>query len=131
MDEESVDHFQWEKPEAFAREESYLLGWARVVNGSAYVRTHAGRYNSVLDQASGVIFYVDTSNESCLLVTPREVTLTWAYEHSEATGRVLGQNREWEVRVDDDGNEFYCSEKTGKVRKGRVLEEMVTRDLRW
>lgn len=29
---------------------------------------------------------------------PQEATLEWAYEHSGATGRVLGQRREWEVR---------------------------------
>lgn len=126
-----MDHFQWEKPEEFARTEAFLLGWASVINGSEYIRTHGGRYNSVLDRRSGVVFYVDTSDEACLLVAPREATLMWAFEHSEATGRVLGQRREWEVRVDGDGNDFYCMEKTVKVRKGRVVEEVVTRDLRW
>lgn len=131
MDEESVDHFQWEKPDEFARAEAFLLGWASVINGSEFVRTHAGRYNSVLDRRSGVVFYVDTSNESCLLVTPREASLTWSFEHSEVTGRVLGQHREWEVRVDRDGNDLYCRETMVRVRKGRVVEEVVTRDLRW
>lgn len=78
-----------------------------------------------------MVFYVDTSNEACLLVPPREVTLTSTFERSEATGRVLGQRREWEVRVDGDGNEFYCMETTAKVRNGRVVEEVITRDLRW
>lgn len=78
-----------------------------------------------------MVFYVDTSNEACLLVPPRETTLTWAFEHSEGTGRVLGQRREWEVRVDADGNEFYCMEKTVRLRKGRVVEDVLTRDLRW
>lgn len=57
------------------------------------------RYNCVVDSKTGVEFYVDTSNEACLLTTPREATLTWAFEHSEGTGRVLGQHREWEVKV--------------------------------
>eukprot|EP00752_Nemacystus_decipiens_P009918 g8850.t1 len=131
VDEESVDHFQWEKPEEFSRAEAVLLGWASVINGSEFIRTHAGRYNSVLDKRSGVVFYVDTSNEVYLLVPPREATLTSAFERSEATGRVLGQRREWEVRVDSDGNEFYCMETTARVRKGRVVEEVLTRDLRW
>ncbi|CAM9120498.1 unnamed protein product, partial [Hapterophycus canaliculatus] len=92
---ESVDHFQWEMPEDFARAEAVLLGWASVINGSEFLRTHAGsRYNSVLDRRSGVVFYVDTSNEACLLVPPRETTLAWAFEHSQGTGRVLGQRRE-------------------------------------
>lgn len=43
VDEESVDHFQWEKPEEFARAEALLLGWASVINGSEFLRTHAGR----------------------------------------------------------------------------------------
>lgn len=38
-----MDHFQWEKPEEFARAEALLLGWASVINGSEYIRTHAGR----------------------------------------------------------------------------------------
>ncbi|CAM9752097.1 unnamed protein product, partial [Ectocarpus sp. 8 AP-2014] len=71
--EESVDHFQWEKPEEFAKFEAVLLGWASVINGSEFLRTTAGsRYNSVLDRASGVVFYVDTSDETCLLMPPRE-----------------------------------------------------------
>ena len=74
---------------------------------------------------------MDTTNEACLLVPPREATLTSAFERSEATGRVLGQRREWEVRVDGDGNEFYSMETTARVRKGRVVEEVLTRDLRW
>ena len=44
-----------------------------------------------------MVFYVDTSNEACLLTVPQQATLTWAFEHSEGTGRVLGQHREWEV----------------------------------
>lgn len=78
-----------------------------------------------------MVFYVDTSNEACLLVPPREATLMSAFDRSEATGRVLGQRREWEVRIDGDGNEFYCMETTTRVRKGRVVEEVLTRDLRW
>lgn len=85
----------------------------------------------MLDRRSGVIFYVDTSNEACLLVPPPETTLISAFERSEATGRVLGQRREWEVRVDGDGNELYCMETMAKVRKGRLVEEVLTRDLRW
>lgn len=93
--------------------------------------TPRGRYNAVLDRRSGVVFYVDTSNEACLLVPPRETTLMSAFERSETTGRFLGQQREWEVRVDGDGNELYCMETTARVRKGRVVEEVITRDLRW
>ncbi|CAM9149964.1 unnamed protein product [Ectocarpus sp. 6 AP-2014] len=71
--EESVDHFQWEKPEEFAKFEAVLLGWASIINSSEFLRTTAGsRYNSVLDRASGVVFYVDTSDETCLLMPPRE-----------------------------------------------------------
>lgn len=55
------------------------------------------RYNAVLDRKTGVVFYVDTSNEACLLAPPREATLAWAFEHSEPTTRLLGQNRDWEV----------------------------------
>lgn len=91
----------------------------------------SSRYNSVLDKESGVVFYVDTSDETYLLMPPREATLPWAFDHSEGTGRVLGQHREWEVRVDNDGNEFYCMEKIARVRKGRVVEDVLTRDLRW
>lgn len=85
----------------------------------------------MLDRESGVVFYVDTSDETCLLMPPREASLPWAFDHSEGTGRVLGQHREWEVRVDNDGNELYCMEKIVKVRKGRVVEDLLTRDLRW
>lgn len=59
------------------------------------------RYNSVLDKKTGVVFYIDTANENCLLAVPRETTLAWAFEHSESTGRVLGKRREWEVNSCD------------------------------
>lgn len=55
------------------------------------------RYNSVLNKRTGAVFYVDTSNEACYLTVPQQATLMWAFEHSEGTGRVLGQHREWEV----------------------------------
>lgn len=55
------------------------------------------RFNAVRDELTGVVFYVDMSNETCSLTAPREVTLGWAFDHSEETGRVLGQNGEWEV----------------------------------
>ncbi|CAM9798879.1 unnamed protein product, partial [Pylaiella littoralis] len=80
---ESVDHFQWETPDEFAGAEAFLLGWASVINGSEFIRTHAGRFNSVLNRRSGVVFYVDTSDEACLLVAPREATLMWSFENSE------------------------------------------------
>ena len=55
------------------------------------------RYNAVLDCKTGVVFYVDTFYETCSLTPPREATLSWAFEHSTPTTRVLGQRREWEV----------------------------------
>lgn len=55
------------------------------------------RYNSVMDKKTGVVFYIDTANENCLLTVPRETTLAWVLENSEGTGRVIGQRREWEV----------------------------------
>lgn len=42
-EEESIEHFQWEKPEEFAKEEAVLLGWASIINHSEYLRTHAAR----------------------------------------------------------------------------------------
>eukprot|EP00904_Undaria_pinnatifida_P002728 jgi/Undpi1/12456/HiC_scaffold_5.g02127.m1 len=72
VEEESIDHFQWDTPEEFAREEAVLLGWASVINGSEFIRTHSGRYNSVLNKRTGVVFYVDSSNEACLLTVPQQ-----------------------------------------------------------
>ncbi|CAM9256179.1 unnamed protein product [Ascophyllum nodosum] len=131
VEADSIDHFQWDKPEEFKKEEAYLLGWASIINGSEFIRTHAKRYNAVLDCKTGVVFYVDTFYETCSLTPPREATLSWAFEHSTPTTRVLGQRREWEVRIDEDGNELYCSERMQRVNKGRVVEEVFTRDLRW
>ena len=43
MEEESIDHFQWDTPEEFAKDEALLLGWASVINDSEFIRTHTGR----------------------------------------------------------------------------------------
>lgn len=53
-----MDHFQWVKPEEFAKFEAVLLGWASVINGSEFLRTTAGR--CVL-----ALFYVLASSDVC------------------------------------------------------------------
>lgn len=62
-----------------------------------FVRAH--RYNALRDKRTGVVFYVDTTNETCFLTTPREAMLPVAYDGSVDTGRCLGQNREWEASI--------------------------------
>lgn len=36
-----------------------------------------------------------------------------------------------QVSIDRDGNEIYCSERVVEVKKHRITEDVLTRDLRW
>ncbi|CAM9247611.1 unnamed protein product [Laminaria digitata] len=110
--EESIDHFQWDTPEEFAKEEALLLGWASVINDSEFVRTHSGRYNSVLNKRTGAVFYVDTSNEACYLTVPQQATLMCGSTRTETNSIASKTDRPVEAIPPVDltaGNYALCT----------------------
>ncbi|CAM9227437.1 unnamed protein product, partial [Discosporangium mesarthrocarpum] len=86
--EDNVEHFQWDKPVEFARDEAERLGWANIFGRSDFLRSHAARrYNAVRDRMTGVVFYIDTSTEKCLTRPPLEASWQEIFKRSEGTGR--------------------------------------------